>query len=189
LRETDVEPRADPPPAKLVVSALFSRTDLESAVIRALEQEFGPVDLVSERIPFARTRYYEAEMGSGLQRRIISFGRLIPSDGLVKAKLQAQDLEDVHRDARGHRRVNLDPGALGLHNVVLATRKGYTHRVYLGRGVYADLTLLYGKGGFRPLAWTYPDYASSPILDLMEAVRGVLRWQLRNGLGVPGHAS
>ncbi len=45
--------RTDPPPAKLVMSALFSGVDLEAPVIRALEEEFGPAELVSERIPFA----------------------------------------------------------------------------------------------------------------------------------------
>ena len=173
--------RTDPPPAKLVVSALFSRVDLEAPVIRELEKEFGPAELVSERIPFVHTRYYEKEMGPGLERRILSFRRLIPPDGLAEAKLRAQAIEDHYRGANGRRGVNLDPGLLGLQNFVLATHKGYAHRIYLGRGIRADLTLIYAKGRFRPLEWTYPDYASSPILDLMELIRGLFLRQLRSG--------
>jgi hypothetical protein len=171
------------PQAKLVMSALFCDVGLEGELIRALEGEFGGVDLVSERLPFDHTRYYEREMGRPLHRRVLSFRDLVTADSLVEAKLKAQALEARFGRPGGQRRVNLDPALLGLHNFILATHKGYAHRIYLGKGVYGDLALIYRDGGFRPLEWTYPDYASAPMVDLLDQIRAVLVWQRRGSRG------
>ena len=40
-------------------------------------------------------------------------------------------------------------------DLVLATGKNYTHRIYLSKGIYADLTLVFHQGSFQTLAWTY----------------------------------
>ncbi len=63
---------------------------------------------------------------------------------------------------------------------MLATGKNYLHRIYLGRGVYADLTLIYEKGGFQPLPWTYPDYASPEVRAVLALMRERLLDQLRD---------
>jgi hypothetical protein len=160
-----------------VLSALISSQEYEPALLAALSKEWGDIDLISERMAFGHTNYYEAEMGPDIYRRLISFRGLVPADALILSKLRAQALEDQFRDSRGNRRCNLDPGFLGLHNFILATHKGYTHRIYLGRGIYADLTLIYRGGTFCPLEWTYPDYASAPMIDLLNTVRSVFRWQ------------
>jgi hypothetical protein len=165
------------PFGKLVVSALFSSGTGEGPVIEALQNRFGDIELVSERMPFDHTRYYEAEMGPNLCRRLVSFKDPVPADFLVKAKHRLQEVEDRFRDHGRRRRCNLDPGLLSLQNFVLATHKGYTHRIYLGGGVYAELTLIYQKGGFRPLEWTYPDYASEPMIGLLDAVRDIFLQQ------------
>ena len=172
--------RPDPLQAKLVISALISSEALESSLFAALIQVWGDMDLVSERMPFEHTKYYEAEMGPNLYRRLISFGKPLPADALVQTKLWSQGIEDRFRDNKGNRKCNIDPGLLGLSNFILATRKGYTHRIYLGRGVYGDLTLIYRDGTFCPLDWTYPDYASTPMIDLLNLMRAVFRWQKRH---------
>jgi hypothetical protein len=71
--------------------------------------------------------------------------------------------------------VNLDPGLLTEENFILATGKNYSHRVYLRDGVFADLTLVYRKGEYLPLPWTYPDYASPAIREFLAQVREELR--------------
>jgi hypothetical protein len=167
-----------PPYAKLVISALFSDTRSEPLLLRILEHEVGAMDLVGERMPFTHSNYYSEEMGSSLHRRIVSFRGLVPPDALLQAKLNAQVLEDRLR-SNGLRTVNLDPALLGLHNFVLATHKGYAHRIYLGHGVYGDLTLIYRKGSFTALEWTYPDYASTEMIDLLNLIRSVYLWQRR----------
>jgi hypothetical protein len=95
---------------------------------------------------------------------------LIGQDQLADIKLVTNALEQA-RAADGRRRVNIDPGYLLLERFVLATGKNYSHRIYLGRGIYADLTLIYRQGAFRALPWTYPDYGGQPIGHFLHVVR------------------
>ncbi len=37
--------------------------------------------------------------------------------------------------------------------------------------MFADLTLVFRNGEYRPLPWTYPDYASDEIRDLLREIR------------------
>ena len=54
---------------------------------------------------------------------------------------------------------------------VLASGKNFSHRIYIGGGIYADLTLIYQKGSFQKLPWTYPDYSDDGMLKFLEQVR------------------
>src|SRR4030042_760131 len=47
---------------------------------------------------------------------------------------------------------------IGLAKVVLASTKDYKHRIYLDKGIYAEITLFYQDKTFNPWEWTYPDY-------------------------------
>jgi hypothetical protein len=144
---------------------------LLDSVRTALESGFGRTDDQSELIAFEFTRYYEPEMGPGLQRIWFSFGNLRPLDSLADDKISTNQLEARWRMPDGRRRVNLDPGHLSPHNLVLATTKNYAHRVFLGRDIFAELTLLYEHGGFSALKWTYPDYKSRAAMDFLARVR------------------
>lgn len=172
--------KAKPEPLKQVMSVLLAAPELEPSALKALEQEVGALDLVSERFHFHHTDYYAAEMGHGLIRRMLSFREPVHPGRLVEFKLRAQALEDLFRDERGNRRINMDPGLLGLHHLVLATHKPHAHRIYLDQGVYAELTLIFREGRFRPLLWTYPDYASEPLLGWLHKVRTLYLWQRRH---------
>jgi hypothetical protein len=55
--------------------------------------------------------------------------------------------------------------------VVLATAKNYSHRSYIGKGYYAEVTLIYSGGDFRPLDWTYPDYRGETALTFFRELR------------------
>lgn len=161
---------ATPDPAKLVVGAFMSDTSLFAPVAAGLSELFGPMDMVSPWFAFHQTSYYEREMGGPLFRRMASFSKLIEAESLPEVKAYTNELED--RYARnGQRRVNVDPGYLVLERFVLATGKNYTHRIYLGRGVFADLTLVYHQGDFQVLPWTYPDYAGEEIRAFLGLVR------------------
>ena len=83
---------------------------------------------------------------------------------------QSNQIEQKHSE-NGKRRINIDPGYLVHERFVLATGKNYTHRIYIGQGTYADLTLIYRKGGFQTLPWTYPDYGRSDMLGFLVKVR------------------
>jgi hypothetical protein len=80
---------------------------------------------------------------------------------------------------QGDRRLlNLDPGYISLGKLVLATTKDYSHRLYLGQGIYGEVTLYYRHGAFHPWEWTYPDYASERYCQLFAAIRSLYVQQL-----------
>jgi hypothetical protein len=154
-----------------LISSLFSpEEELVDKVIGQMEGRFGPVDWVSEKLFFNRTRYYAREMGWPLYRRFISFSKLIPPDSIVDIKLTTNRIEDEHLTDK-RRRINIDPGYIALERLVLATGKNYTHRIYLRKGLYADLTLIFQAGTFRPLPWTYPDYADEKLIGRFNMLR------------------
>ena len=159
-----------PKPAKLVVGIILKEKNLLPQVAADLFHRFGSIDLVSPWLSFNFTTYYESEMGAPLFRRVLAFRTLIEQISLVDAKEFTNDLEG--RYCRNNKRqVNLDPGYLLHERFVLATGKNFAHRIYLNRGIYADLTLIYRKGSFQPLPWTYPDYAHHNLLSFLEQVR------------------
>jgi hypothetical protein len=158
------------PPAKLIVGLLFRDPETAREVLDELSGRFGPLDFLSEPIPFTFTSYYDRELGEGILRRTGSFAELVAPETLPDIKLFTNALERrLSRD--GKRTVNIDPGLLTEERVVLATGKNFTHRIYLRDGIYADLTLLYQKGAFQALPWTYADYRTPAILHLLGALR------------------
>ena len=160
-----------PQPAKLVVGLFLKDKTLLPGLAAELEDRFGPVELVSPWMSFDYTAYYETEMGAPLFRRALAFRDMIAQDGLARIKRATNAIEQAHM-VEGRRRVNIDPGYLLLARFVLATGKDYSHRIYIGEGIYADLTLIFERGAFRPLPWTYPDYADRPLRDFLQRVRG-----------------
>ena len=163
--------RPQPPkPAKLVISLFMQDKSLIVPVTHALAERFGPVDIASKWFPFDFTTYYAAEMGAPLFRRMLAFKPLIKQTALTEAKITTNTLEQEY-SSNGKRLVNIDPGYLLQERFVLATGKNFTHRIYIGRQIYADLTLIYTKGRFQTLPWTYPDYADGVMLSYLTRVR------------------
>jgi hypothetical protein len=162
------------------MSFICSREKDFALALSAAGQRNGPVDFVSEPLPFDFTPYYEREMGQGLWRRMVGFEPLIMPEQLISIKLWADAQEGRSRNEEGGRRVNIDPGYLAASKFILATGKDYSHRIYLGEGIYGDLALIFQKGSFSPLPWTYPDYASEPLLGILNLLRKRYLWQLKN---------
>jgi len=168
-----------PKPVKLIMSIIFKEIDICERALQELKV-FGEMDFISEVLPFDFTDYYYKEMGSPLSRRFISFIKLIPPDSLPEIKIKTNQIELAY-SKDNNRQVNIDPGYISAERLVLATGKNYTHRIYLKDGVYADLTLIYQSGDFRPLPWSYPDYASPKIREMFRLIRKRYLSQLREG--------
>jgi hypothetical protein len=166
-------------PEKLVVGVLLADTALLSEVRAAIEAELGPVDFLSPLLPFPYTSYYEAEMGGGLRRCFLSASELVDPARLASIKVLTNGLE-ARFTVDGRRRVNLDPGTLSLSRLVLASTKDSSHRVPVGLGIYAEVTLVYEHGGFRPVEWTYPDYASDAYRAILREIRERYLAELRS---------
>jgi hypothetical protein len=167
-----------PHPVKLIVSAFADGDAYLMEAKQALEGEWGSIDFESALLPFAHTTYYEAEFGTGLVRRIWSFERLIDPGTMATVKLRTNGLETLW-SIEGKRKVNLDPGYVSMAKLVLATTKNHGHRIYLGSGIYAEVTLQYRDGAFRSWPWTYPDYATPDYRALFAKVRQRYVAQLR----------
>jgi len=163
----------EPPQAKLIVGLLFREPAVRDEALGFLFQQFGPPDFLTEPQNFTQTEYYDAEMGPGILRQVCSLLRLVQPDSLPDIKLFTNELE-TRFSVEGKRQINIDPGILNEERLILATGKNYTHRVYLRSGIYADLTLVYQKGAYRSLPWTYPDYQQPALLHFL----GVLRQKL-----------
>jgi len=103
---------------------------------------------------------------------------LIHPEALVEVKLQTNEIENAYL-TRGNRRINIDPGYISPERLILATGKNYIHRVYLTKGIYADLTLIFKKGSFRPLEWTYRDYADPEMIGYLNELREAYMEKLR----------
>jgi len=171
-----------PDAVKLIVSILAVNTRQMDAVIGQLAEYYGTPDVISALHGFHYTDYYAPEMGSTLIRRFLSFRALVRPELLPEIKTATNRIEDKQSE-EARRQVNLDPGYISSAHLILATGKGYTHRPYLRRGIYADLTLVFRDRTFHPLPWTYPDYADAKQITFFNRIRQRYVTQLRQGEG------
>ncbi len=175
----------NPPLAKLFVAMLVGQDarDKLDYIDAVLCETFGQIDIKSEIWPFDCTEYYKAEMGDNLLRRIVSFSDIIEPSEIVSIKLKTNQLEEaITEEIRGKqagRAVNLDAGYLTLGQIILATTKSYSHRIYLREGIWAEVTLYYNKGRYVPWQWTYPDYASGRYDEFFMLMREQLKCDIR----------
>ncbi len=134
------------------------------------------IDLQSEIIKFDFTDYYNDEMGQEILRYWISFEPLIVLDSPYKIKLLTNQIEqECFSDEKGNRKVNIDPGYVEGSKLVLFSTKNYSHRIYLGEGIFAEVTLIYKHGKYEFIPWTYPDYKTDLAVDFFLKVRNVWR--------------
>ncbi len=154
-------------PVKFLTAITYNSEEFLRSSINELEKAQGEIDLKSASFKLDYTRYYEKEMGAGLEKQFFSFKSLGSPEQLIDRKHQALDLEKNFSKG-GLRQVNIDPAYLELAKLVVASTKNFAHRIYLGRGIYGDLQLRYCQGGFVENEWTYPDYSSEPILQFLE---------------------
>ncbi|MCE1197169.1 DUF4416 family protein [bacterium] len=154
----------------LVVGVLSSDVALEGAARGRMEALYGPLEAATPRETFAWTPYYDGEMGAPIWRSYWAFRDFVDPASLAAVKLATNAVE-TSLAVGGKRKVNLDPGLLAPGRFVLATTKDRAHRIALSGGVYAELTLIFERGEFHALPWTYPDWASEPVRSMLAAWR------------------
>jgi hypothetical protein len=157
-------------PCILVCGILRHAAHDWDATSAALTERFGPVAATTDARPFTETTYYEREMGPGLLRSYLAFERLVDPGMLPDIKLATNAIEDASAEDES-RTVNLDPGLVTSHSVILATCKDFSHRIYLRDGIYAEVTLMARKHRLDVLPWTYPDYRTPETIAFMEEQR------------------
>jgi hypothetical protein len=168
-------------PVKLFVSVLTSLPSVLPEVETELTTLLGPIDLRSEMFPFDSTQYYDRQMGSPLARYFFAFRALTSPAGLAGIKLETNRLEEVlaRRFLSVERPVNLDPGYLEESKVVLASTKNFFHRIFLGDGIYAEVTLHWQAGRWQYFPWTFPDFRTGRYDEFFALLRRAYREQLK----------
>lgn len=159
-----------PAPCLLVFGVLLSGGLDEDFVAAKVAENFGELAETREFAPFGHTGYYEREMGEGIKRGFLVMRELVDPGTLAEIKIRSNELETELSEGP-RRKVNLDPGLLNLTQFVLATGKPAGHRIYLGRGIWAEIEYLFQFGEFKFLDWTYPDYRESGIVEFFNTLR------------------
>ncbi|MFH0800986.1 MAG: DUF4416 family protein [bacterium] len=166
-------------PVKLVLGMLSTGEDIFRRAEKLFSEEFGPLDFESPIITFVWTDYYREEMGESLLRKFVSFGRLVEPERLPSIKIFSNSIESRLGCQDGRRKINLDPGYITEAKLVLASTKDHQHRIYLGDGIFAEVTLRFVRGKYQPWEWTYPDYRSEEYAPIFLQIRNIYRQQLK----------
>ncbi len=165
-----------PQPVRLVVGFLAANEEFASEAKSVLVGRFGKIDLEMPPVPFAHTNYYKDELGETPLKSFLSFEKRIERETIAAIKLETNEMEK-----KWNRAVNLDPGYMTLGQFFLATTKDQRHRVYLGQGIFAEVTLYFENGHFHPFDWTYPDYRSEAYIKFLEKARERFAYHIATG--------
>ena len=160
-----------PQDVKLFAAVMFRREFDLGAVVDVLTAAYGRVESFYGPVEFSWSDYYEGEMGAELLKFYVIFEGFVDRTCLPAVKIEANELERRFAGGDGRRVVNIDPGYLAVDKFVLASTKDFFHRLYLGDGIFGEVTLHYRRGCFRFFSWTYTDYQDPGFLKFLEAAR------------------
>jgi hypothetical protein len=172
----------NPQSVKLIIGILAADKTALAAAVKAISKSFGVIDLTSDVWQFTQTDYYKDELGSNALRQFVSIENLIDPGKLAQIKHDTNSLEQQLADSLKlslPRPVNLDPGFIEPSKLILASTKNFSHRIYIGNKMFAEVTLMYEKGSWRHFEYTFPDYRQSCYQDFLSKVRTRLLEQLK----------
>lgn len=170
----------EPFPVMPVVSVIYAMDQPPEPSCGDLSEHFGVPELRSGPYPFDLSDYYRGEMGGGLSRIWLAFGRLADPSSLAGWKHLCRSIEETCSAPGGNRRVNIDPGYLDYGKLVLASFKEAPDKIYMGRGVWAHTCLRYGHGCFTAPDHSFPDFRDGRFDDFMLEARRRYRRILRS---------
>lgn len=172
----------EPKPVKLIIGILAADQNSLQAGLESTIAQFGRPDLTSQVFGFTQTEYYNDQTGDNIQRQFVSFDKLVDPGELSKIKLKTKNIEKKLAKKLAlefPRPVNLDPGIIEPAKLILASTKNFSHRIYIGDNIYAELTLSYCKGQWESYKYTFPDYKETRYHEFFSRVRDRLVEQLR----------
>ena len=146
------------------------------------KSEWGNIWEMSELFDFSETKYYEKSMGTNLSKQFWVFESLVDPADLPGFKIFSNQLEESFAndfESEVERPLNIDPGYITEAKLVLATTKDRDHRIYLDKGIYAEVTLFFNRGEWKTRPWTYPDYQRKDFQDFFTHCRSELRERYR----------
>ncbi|MED5483433.1 MAG: DUF4416 family protein [SAR324 cluster bacterium] len=164
--------------AKLIIGALYADPHWLEQTKMQMRGQNWIIQQQSVEFPFDKTDYYAREMGPELKHCFLSIEGLQSLESAVDWKLKTMEIE-TRLSLDGKRRINLDPGYLDFHRVVLLSGKEGPQKIYLRDGIWADLVLLKDKGEFRELAWTFADLKEGCYNDFLMQVRAEYKAEIK----------
>ena len=177
-----------PKPVKLIVAVMAADHKCLSTALDVIVVEFGTTDLVSDVWPFDQTDYYKEQTGPHILKQLVSIEKLIDLGELAQIKHKTNKIEQSQAELLHSsgvvwpRPINLDPGIIEPSKLVLASTKNYSHRIYIGEQMYAEVTLTFHKGKWQPFPYTYPDYKQPAYHEFFSKVRNRLIKQMSQSL-------
>lgn len=162
-------------PVKILIGVIYHNETIYESAYQMLTIQFGAIDFVSSPLKFQHTHYYEQEMGSALLKRFLTLKNKIPPDTAYRLKTETNQIENTF-SVNNKRQINIDPGMITLHNVILLSTKNFSHRIPLSTGIYAETTLIYNKNkkNYLGLPWTYPDFLTPEYQTIFNEIRSRL---------------
>ena len=144
-----------------LIFILTNKSLLSNEILGEVASFFSDeIDYIGESHLFEDHDYYKEEFGSPLYRFIISFETLSCPNLLVENRLKAGKLEKK-LSRNGKRCYNLDVGYMDTDKLVLASLKYSGKKLYIDKGVYADMLLHYKKGCWYPFFWSFKDFCDN----------------------------
>ena len=172
-----------PEPVKLIIGILAADEQCLTAAGDRILSEFGASDLISDIWSFTQTDYYADQAGEHILRQFVTIDKLIDPGELAAIKHKTNEMEQTlaaQLDVGLRRPVNLDPGYIELSKLVLASTKNFSHRIYIGDNMYAEVTLTYSKGTWIDYRYTFADYKQGKYHDFLSKARERLLEQIRS---------
>lgn len=164
---------------KLIFALMYKDVSIYERVKNILSEKYGKIDFESEEYSFdIFTDYYKEEFGTGLKKRLISFEKLIDRECIVDIKLHSMKLEEDFSEC-GKRKINIDPGYITETSLILTSKKERPHRIYLSKGIFAEVTLMFRRNSCIYLPWTFPDYKTDIVCKFLLNVRKKYLEQIR----------
>ncbi|MDD5649467.1 MAG: DUF4416 family protein [Candidatus Nanoarchaeia archaeon] len=158
-----------PKKVKLFIGVMYKDKKLLDQVITILTKKFNEIQ-DSYEYDFTYTDYYEKEFGTNLKKRILIFKKLIDPSKIVNIKLFTNELENK-LSKNNNRLINIDPGYLNKQKLVLASAKERPHRIYLQKGIYADVTYFFNKNNCIVLRNTFPDFRDKNLQEFFIKIK------------------
>ena len=163
-----------PLPVNFICGFIYNKEDIYIRTKDILKKKFGRIDYESEKINFDFTNYYDSEIGKPLFRKFVSFEKLKNPGDFSKTKLFCIKIEKKF-SLNLKRKINIDPGYINEAKLILTTTKDYSHRIYIGRGIYAEVTLIFKDNKFCELQSTFPDYRTQLYKGIFLSIRKLYR--------------
>jgi hypothetical protein len=160
--------------AFLFAGILFAGPNFLDQAAERLKECYGEIILESEVFDWSHSVHYIDELGQRIKKKFFLFDHILSPETIADIKLATNEIEK-ELSINGKRTVNIDPGYLTLAKVVLATTKNYSHRLYLGKGIYVELTLYFRGGVFHPMPFAYEDYKKEEYIEFFTRARELIR--------------